>query len=139
MKFISNSPSETEKIGYELGRELLPNDFVALFGDLGSGKTVLVTGIARALGIDGHITSPTFSLINEYKGKLPLYHFDVYRLEGGEGLFDIGFDDYIENGGVCAVEWSENIEDFLPPRHYRVTIKGSGDNEREIEIERVGF
>jgi len=137
VRYTSSSAAETRRIGLEFGRLLKKNDFVAMFGDLGSGKTVFVGGIAEALGIRDHIVSPTFAIVNEYIGSLPLYHFDMYRIKDADSLFDIGFYDYVDNGGICVVEWSENIEAALPDSCWRVTISGSGEAERSITIERV--
>jgi tRNA threonylcarbamoyladenosine biosynthesis protein TsaE len=139
MTISSNSERETENVGATLGKTLKPGDIVALFGGLGAGKTAFTRGIARGLGITSRVTSPTFTVVNEYVGTgtdaLPLFHFDMYRLASGEELFELGWDDYQSRGGVCVVEWSENIADYLPPDAIRVTLRVTGEFSREIEIE----
>lgn len=139
MQYITHSEEETRQLGSQLGSRLQPNDVIAYFGDLGAGKTAFTKGVAQALGVTDYVTSPTFSIVSEYQGRMPLYHFDVYRISDGDGLYDIGYYDYLENGGVCAIEWSENIEDYLPPRYYRVTLtRGEQEDDRVITIEKVG-
>lgn len=113
MEYLSHSPEETEHIGEELGRTLHAGSVVAYRGGLGMGKTAFTRGLARGLGCRGRVTSPTFTIVNEYSGDIPLFHFDMYRLGGEDELFDIGWEDYLARGGVCAVEWSENVEDAL--------------------------
>ena len=113
MEYLSHSPEETEHIGEELGRTLHAGSVVAYRGGLGMGKTAFTRGLARGLGCRGRVTSPTFTIVNEYSGDIPLFHFDMYRLGGEDELFDIGWEDYLARGGVCAVEWSENVEDSL--------------------------
>ena len=123
-----------------MARQLRANDVVLLLGDMGAGKSELTRGIARGLGVTGYVTSPTFTIVNEYEGgRLPLFHFDMYRLEGADALFDIGWEDYLDRGGVCAVEWSELAEEALPPETVFVTIARSpeADNSRVITIEGV--
>ena len=140
MDYLSNSVEETEALGAELAVRLEPGDVVAFTGDLGAGKTAFVRGLARGLGIPDRVTSPTFTIVNEYEGgRLPLFHFDMYRLEGADALFDIGWEDYLDRGGVCAVEWSELTEEALPPETVFVTIARSpeGENARVITIEGV--
>ena len=136
MEYVSNSPSETEALGESLGRRLSPGAVVAFTGDLGAGKTAFTRGLARGLGIPDRITSPTFTIANEYEGgRLPLFHFDMYRLGSADELFDIGWEDYLRRGGVCAVEWSENIADALEEDAVRVDIRrGASDQERVITI-----
>ena len=139
MVIVSHSVSETEDAGQRLGKALAGGEVVAFRGGLGMGKTAFTRGLARGLGCQGRVTSPTFTIVNEYPGRLPLFHFDMYRLPDSDALFDIGWDDYLDRGGVCAVEWSENVDDALPPDTVFVTIRRHGDNEgwREIEIEGV--
>ena len=137
MEYLSHSPEETERIGEELGRTLHPGCVVAFRGGLGMGKTAFTRGLARGLGCRGRVTSPTFTIVNEYSGDIPLFHFDMCRLGGEDELFDIGWEDYLARGGVCAVEWSENVEDALrdaihitiekdplEPDTRRITIEG---------------
>ncbi len=129
------SAEETEALGQALGKTLKPGDVVAYTGDLGAGKTAFTRGVARGLGISDRVTSPTFTIVSEYEGNIPLFHFDMYRLGSSEELFDIGWEDYLARGGVCCVEWSENIDDALPPDCIRVDIaRGAGENERIVSI-----
>ena len=131
----SDSVQETEQAGEALGRKLGPGRVVALYGGLGAGKTAFVRGMARALGVDGPVTSPTFTIVNEYDGPVPLFHFDMYRLRSPGELFDIGWDDYLARGGVVAVEWSENVEEALEEGTLRVYITREGDGRRRIRME----
>ena len=135
-EYITNGPEEMEELGCRLGRVLEPGAVVAYTGDLGAGKTAFTRGIARGLGIPDRVTSPTFTIVNEYEGgRLPLFHFDMYRLGSSEELFDIGWEDYLARGGVCAVEWSENVEDALDDDAIRVEIRrGDRDDQRRITI-----
>ena len=137
MEYISHSPEETEAIGQALGERLKPGTVLAYLGDLGMGKTAFTRGLARGLGCRGRVTSPTFTIVNEYDGKIPLFHFDMYRLTDSEDLFDIGWEDYLERGGVCAVEWSERISDAFPEDTLYVTIARhpDGENWRIITME----
>lgn len=123
MEYLSHSAEETESIGEALGRRLRGGSVVAYRGGLGMGKTAFTRGLARGLGCRGRVTSPTFTIVNEYRGTTPLFHFDMYRLEDEEALFDIGWEDYLQRGGVCAVEWSENVTDALPEDCVFVTIE----------------
>ena len=136
MELLSHSPEETEDIGARLAQRLGPGAVVAFTGDLGAGKTAFTRGLARGLGIPDRVTSPTFTIVNEYEGgRLPLFHFDMYRLGSADELFDIGWEDYLRRGGVCAVEWSENIADALEADTVRVDIRrGGSDQERSIAI-----
>ena len=135
-EYITNGTGKTEELGCRLGRVLEPGAVVAYAGDLGAGKTAFTRGIARGLEIPEQVTSPTFTIVNEYEGgRLPLFHFDMYRLGSSEELFDIGWDDYLARGGVCAVEWSENVEDALDDDAIRVEIRrGDRDDQRKITI-----
>lgn len=137
-KIISESPEMTFNIAYDFAKTLKKGDVVCLDGDLGVGKTAFVQGLARGLGIDGYISSPTFTIVNEYDAPLPLYHFDVYRIGDSEEMYDIGFDEYVYGDGVCVIEWSQNIADILPDRRYEITISkelSKHENYREIVIE----
>ena len=136
MEYVSNSPAETEDLGAALAERLKPGTVVAFSGDLGAGKTAFVRGMARGLGISERVTSPTFTIVNEYEGgRLPLFHFDMYRLGSSDELFDIGWEDYLVRGGVCAVEWSENVADALEDEPIRVDIRrGEHDGQRVISI-----
>lgn len=137
MEYLSHSPEETEHIGEMLGRRLRPGTVVAYRGGLGMGKTAFTRGLARGLGCAGRVTSPTFTIVNEYDGATPLFHFDMYRLGSSDELFDIGWEDYLARGGVCAVEWSENVREALPPDAVTVTIARCPENDgwRSITIE----
>lgn len=140
MEVLTCSEAETEALGARLAAVLAPGSVVAYRGGLGMGKTAFTRGLARGLGYKGRVTSPTFTIVNEYEGgRLPLFHFDMYRLEGADALFDIGWEDYLDRGGVCAVEWSELTEEALPPETVFVTIARSpeGENARAITIEGV--
>lgn len=136
MEYRTNCEQETEELGQRLGQELSPGSVVAYTGDLGAGKTAFTRGLARGLGIPGRVTSPTFTIVNEYEGgRLPLFHFDLYRLGGEEELFDIGWEDYLARGGVCAVEWSETAAEALEEPVIRVDIRrGETDQQRVITI-----
>ena len=136
MEIITNSPVETEAAGAALAAELKPGSVIAFTGDLGAGKTAFTRGLARGLGVEERVTSPTFTIVNEYEGgRLPLFHFDMYRLGSSDELFDIGWEDYLSRGGVCAVEWSENIADALEEGTIRVDIRrGEHDDQRIITI-----
>ncbi len=135
MEYITNSPVETEAVGEALGRVLQPGTVLAYRGDLGAGKTAFTRGLARGLGATEQVTSPTYTIVNEYlSGRLPLFHFDMYRLGSCDDLFDIGWEDYLERGGVCAVEWSENVEEALEDALF-VTIEKTGEDSRRITVE----
>lgn len=137
MKLVvqTKSEAETEATGAALAAGLQPGAVLAMYGDLGAGKTAFVRGLARGLGITARVQSPTFTIVNEYEGRLPLFHFDMYRLGSAEELFDIGWEDYLSRGGVCVVEWSENVPEAFDGTEYRVTIRKTGDSSREITIE----
>ena len=140
MEFLSHSPAETEALAQRLAENLHPGDVIAYEGGLGMGKTAFTRGLARGLGYSGHVTSPTFTIVNEYEGTgLPLFHFDMYRLGGAEDLFDIGWEDYLDRGGICAVEWSEMVSDALPPDtiFVRFARLPEHDDWRTISIEGV--
>ena len=132
MEYLSHSPEETEHIGEMQGRRLRPGTVVAYRGGLGMGKTAFTRGLARGLGCAGRVTSPTFTIVNEYDGATPLFHFDMYRLGSSDELFDIGWEDYLTRGGVCAVEWSENVADALERDTVRVDIRRGGEESRRV-------
>ena len=134
MTIISKSEAETEAAGERFAKTLPDGAVVALYGDLGAGKTAFVRGMARGLGIDARVSSPTFTIVNEYLGARELYHFDMYRLGSSDELFDIGWEDYLSRGGVCAVEWSENVADAFEGDEICVRIEKCGDTERIITI-----
>ena len=139
MEFLTHSREETEALGARLARALAGGRVVAFTGDLGAGKTAFVSGMARELGVEERVTSPTFTIVNEYEGgRLPLFHFDMYRLDSADELFHIGWEDYLARGGVCAVEWSENVAGAIEPDAVRVSIvRGDRDDDRRITIEGV--
>ena len=135
MEFLTNSPAETEAVGEKLAKRLPPGTVIAYLGDLGAGKTAFTRGLARGLGCTDMVTSPTYTIVNEYlSGRLPLFHFDMYRLGSSDELFDIGWEDYLDRGGVCAVEWSENVSDAMEGA-ITVNIRKTGDESRHITIE----
>ena len=135
MEFITNSPEETEALGAALAQRLTPGTVIAYRGDLGAGKTAFTRGLARGLGVTEQVTSPTYTIVNEYiGGRMPLFHFDMYRLGSSDELFDIGWEDYLERGGVCAVEWSENVWDALEDPIV-ITVFRLDEDTRRIVIE----
>ena len=139
MEYITNNEKETEAIGEQFGRRVKDGTVVAMYGDLGAGKTAFVRGMARGMGIDTRVSSPTFTIVNEYLGDRTLIHFDMYRLGSADELFDIGWEDYLNRGAVLAVEWSENIVGALPDDYLKVEIKrGDGDDCRVITVEQMG-
>ena len=134
MEYITNSPSETEAVGAALAKCLKPGAIIAYRGDLGAGKTAFTRGLARGLGYREPVTSPTYTIVNEYLGgRLPLSHFDMYRLHSSDDLWDIGWEDYLDRGGVCAVEWSENVADAMEGA-VTVCIQKLGEDMRKITI-----
>ena len=134
MEFITNSAQETEQVGQALGTRLLPGTVLAYEGDLGAGKTAFTRGLARGLGATEQVTSPTYTIVNEYlSGRIPLFHFDMYRLASADDLWHIGWEDYLERGGVCAVEWSENVREAMEDA-ITVRIEKLGEESRKITI-----
>ena len=138
-QLVSNSEEETEALGRRLGEILDQSTVVAFTGDLGAGKTAFTRGLAKGLDIPDRVTSPTFTIVNEYEGgRLPLFHFDMYRLSSADELFDIGWEDYLARGGVCAVEWSENVKEALDRHTIWVEIRrGESQDQRVIQIKGV--
>ncbi|MCQ2470892.1 MAG: tRNA (adenosine(37)-N6)-threonylcarbamoyltransferase complex ATPase subunit type 1 TsaE [Clostridia bacterium] len=137
MKFVTNSAEETRQLGIKIGEKLKSGDVVAMFGSMGMGKTAFTHGLAEGLGIDQkQVSSPTFALVHEYNGKHTLYHFDMYRIESWDDLYSTGFFDYLDYGGILAVEWSENIENALPEDSIRIHFeKGESEFQRIITID----
>ena len=134
MEFITNSPAETETLGARLGQQLQAGTILAYAGDLGAGKTAFTRGLARGLGIPDPVTSPTYTIVNEHlTGRLPLFHFDMYRLKSAEDLWDIGWEDYLLRGGVCAVEWSENASEAMEDA-IQIRIEKLSETSRKITI-----
>ena len=140
MEYLTHNETETEALGARLASVLSSGAVVAYQGGLGMGKTAFTRGLARGLNYKGRVTSPTFTIVNEYEGgRLPLFHFDMYRLADADALFDIGWEDYLDRGGICAVEWSEQVADAMPEDTVYVTIARcpEADNWRTITIEGV--
>lgn len=141
MEYISNSYEETQQIAIEFAKTLEGGDVLCMYGDLGVGKTAFVQGLAKGLGISDHITSPTFTIVNEYSGTLPLYHFDVYRIADSDEMYEIGYEEYVYGDGVSVIEWPQLIDDILPEKRYDITISkdyDKGENYRLIQIKGVG-
>ena len=137
MILTTNSPVETEALGERIAKILPPGTVIAYCGDLGAGKTAFTRGLARGLGYREPVTSPTYTIVNEYLGgRLPLFHFDMYRLGSSDDLWDIGWEDYLERGGICAVEWSENVEDAMENAIW-IRIEKIGEESRRITVEGV--
>ena len=136
-EFFTKNELETEALGERLAKSIEGGAVIAMYGDLGAGKTAFVRGLARGMGLDARVSSPTFTIVNEYLGDRELIHFDMYRLGSADELFDIGWEDYISRGAVCAVEWSENVEDAFYGDEIKLTIEKLSDNERKITIEGV--
>ena len=138
MTFVSTSEKETEALGARLAASLPAGGAViAMYGELGAGKTAFIRGLGAGLQVKGAVVSPTFTIVNELQGQRELFHFDMYRLGSADELFDIGWEDYLSRGGVCAVEWSENVEDAFDGSEIRVSIRKTGESSREITIEGV--
>ena len=138
MTFVSNNEKETEALGARLAASLPEGGAViAMYGELGAGKTAFIRGLGAGLQVKGAVVSPTFTIVNELQGARELFHFDMYRLGSADELFDIGWEDYLNRGGVCAVEWSENVEDAFDGSEIRVSIRKTGETGREITIEGV--
>lgn len=139
LKVSTNSPEETKELGYRLGKNLKAGDIICLVGDLGAGKTTLTQSIAKGLDVDEYVTSPTFTLINEYEGRYPVYHFDVYRLNDVDEMYDLGYEEYFYSGGVTLIEWGNLIEEMLPQNRLNIKIKrGNENNKREVLISGKG-
>ncbi len=141
MIYNSNSYEETQKIAADFAKTLKSGDVLCMYGDLGVGKTAFVQGLAKGLEIFDHITSPTFTIVNEYNGILPLYHFDVYRIADSDEMYEIGYEEYVYGDGVSVIEWPQLIDDILPDARYDITISKDlekGENYRSIEIKEVG-
>ncbi|MBO4243300.1 MAG: tRNA (adenosine(37)-N6)-threonylcarbamoyltransferase complex ATPase subunit type 1 TsaE [Clostridiales bacterium] len=134
-EFETTSPEQTEELGRKIGKRLKPGDVLSLDGDLGAGKTVITRGICAGMGLDpSDVQSPTFTIVNEYEGEVPLFHFDTYRLSGEDDFLASGLDEYFYRGGVCVIEWGSVIDGLLPEDTVRIGIFGSG-SERKIVIE----
>lgn len=138
-EIITDSAQQTEKLGKRLGETLSKGDIVCLSGDLGVGKTAFTKGIATGLDIQEHITSPTFTIVNEYMGEPPLYHFDVYRISDPEEMFEIGFEEYLYGNGVVVIEWADLIKELVPGEHIWVEIRKNPDGDVDERIIRISF
>lgn len=138
MKFITKSAEETSRLGKIIGEKLKQGDIISLNGDLGAGKTHMTKGLAEGLGVFDYITSPTFTIVNEYEGRLPLYHFDVYRIDDIQEMYEIGFDEYLFGKGVSIIEWGDIVKELLPENTIHIDIKIVDDTTREINIEDKG-
>jgi len=130
MIFRTNSAEQTIELGTRIGEKLRPGDILAMRGTLGAGKTTFTKGVARGLGITDTVTSPTFTLVSEYQGRLPLFHIDTYRLDGPDDFMDLGVEELLNGQGVCVIEWSEKIQDILPADHIVITLGYDGDGRR---------
>ena len=139
MEFLSLGADDTEGFGEQIAKLLCPGAVVAYSGELGAGKTAMTRGLARGLGYSGRVTSPTFTIVNEYEGSIPLFHFDLYRLSSSDELYDIGWEDYLTRGGVCVVEWSERVEDALPEDAVRIHIARCAEDENRRLITVTGL
>ena len=131
-EIITESAEETIELGKKIGAFLLPDEVIALTGQLGAGKTTLIQGIAEGLGVKDYVTSPTFIIINEYQGRLPFYHVDLYRLAEPAEIEDLGIEEYFSRGGVSVIEWAEKLKELMPEKAEKIEIKVSSENERKI-------
>jgi tRNA threonylcarbamoyladenosine biosynthesis protein TsaE len=139
LKVISKNAEQTNKLGERLGKLLQQGDIICLTGDLGAGKTAFAKGIGEGLEVAEHITSPTYTIINEYNGRIPLYHFDVYRLEGVEEMYELGYEEYFFGDGAVVVEWADIVKDIIPNERLWITmLRGKEEDTREIIIEATG-
>ncbi len=137
VKIYLEDEKKTQEIGYKLGKLLTPGSVICLIGDLGAGKTTMTQSLAKSLEVDDYITSPTFTIVNEYEGKMPLYHFDVYRIGSSDEMYDIGYEDYINGEGVCIIEWANLIEDILPDEYLYIELRYK-DMSREMILNPIG-
>lgn len=135
MRIVTRSEEETFIVGTRIGEKLKPGDVISLNGDLGAGKTHITKGIAKGLEVYDYITSPTFIIVNQYEGRIPLYHFDVYRINDIDEMYDIGFEEYLYGEGACIIEWGKIVEELLPEYAIKIDINKIDDNTREIVID----
>lgn len=138
LELVTRSPRETQALGALLGRLAQPGDVILLVGPLGAGKTCLVQGLARGLGVQDYVTSPSFTIMGEYHGRMPLYHIDCFRIESPEEAQELGLEDYFGGGGLSVVEWADKVLEALPPQHLLVTLEYLGDRERALRLEARG-
>ena len=140
MKVFTSSPEETFSFAKDFAKSLCPGEIICMYGDLGAGKTLFAQGVAAGLGVEDHVNSPTFTIVNEYDGTLPFYHFDVYRISDPDEMYETGFEEYINGEGVCLIEWAELIQEIIPSPYKKITILKGKDNpdfDREITIEDI--
>lgn len=135
MEYTSASPQETKDIAMSLAKTLKPGDVLCMYGDLGVGKTAFVQGLAKGLGVEDIVASPTFTIVNCYAGRLPLYHFDVYRIGDSEEMYEIGYEEYVYGEGVSVIEWPDMIRDILPEERYEITI--AKDDAEDVDFRRI--
>ena len=137
--FITNSPEETIHLGGKIGKLLKQGDVVALIGNLGAGKTVIANGLSRGIGVkESYITSPTYTIINQYDGRIPVYHIDLYRLNDSKELYNLGWDEYIYGNGTCIIEWADKAGEMLPEEYLMVNIEVTGKDKRKITLQAKG-
>lgn len=138
-EIITKSPEQTFEVGRKLGERLEPGAVICLSGEMGAGKTAITQGIVKGVGIEDYVTSPTYTIVNEYDGKIPIYHFDVFRIEDGEELYEIGLDEYLCRQGICIIEWASYIEEFLPEEYLWIDIqKGEDFQDRLLHMKAHG-
>ena len=134
LTIITKSPEETKKLGKEIGKLAKPGDLLAFYGELGAGKTCFIQGIARGLKVKDYVTSPSFTIVNEYQGKIPIYHFDLFRFDNAEDILELGYEEYFYGEGLTVIEWAEKIEHFLPKEHLKIDIKFKNRYQRKISL-----
>lgn len=134
LTIISKSPEETKKLGREVGKLAKPGDLLAFYGELGAGKTCFIQGISQGLEVKDYVTSPSFTIVNEYQGKIPIYHFDLFRLDHAEDILELGYEEYFYGEGLTVIEWAEKIEHFLPQEHLKIDIKFKDYSQRKISF-----
>jgi len=134
LTIITKSPEETKKLGEEVGKLTKAGDLLAFYGELGAGKTCFIQGISKGLEVKDCVTSPSFTIVNEYQGKIPIYHFDLFRLDNSEDILELGYEEYFYGEGLIVVEWAEKIENFLPKEHLKIDIEFKDYYQREISF-----
>jgi len=134
LTIITKSPEETKKIGKEVGKLARPGDLLAFYGELGAGKTCFIQGISQELEVKDYVTSPSFTIVNEYQGKIPIYHFDLFRLNNAEEILELGYEEYFYGEGLTVIEWAEKIEQLLPKEHLKIDIKFKDHYKRTISF-----
>jgi tRNA threonylcarbamoyladenosine biosynthesis protein TsaE len=134
LTIITKSPEETKKLGKELSKLVKPGDLIAFYGELGAGKTCFIQGISQELEVKGYVTSPSFTIVNEYQGRIPIYHFDLFRLDNAEEILELGYEEYFYGEGLTVIEWAEKIEQLLPKEYLKIDIKFKDRNQRTISF-----